>query len=161
MIFIVDNVFTNAECRTLIDLYKNNIDLAEKFPEIDYGIGNSWPIDLIKLNDNYLSESINKIIEITRKYSGDVVYDWGELKKSDIGHSHPFHYDDVSKDTVLASITYLNNDFTGGNLLFQDDTFITPKPGRTVIFNGKRYKHSVTECAESPRYTIPIWYKIG
>ena len=158
MIFIVDNVITGYECDLLMKLHSNNLDLSVKFPE-DCNKGCSWPILFDKLNDNDLTEIIRKIENVTQYYFGDVEVEWGELKMGDIENSHKLHYDLASELTVVSSITYLNDNYVGGKTIFEDGTEIQPKVGRTVIFDGNRYKHGASTNREYQRYTIPIWYQ--
>ena len=67
---------------------------------------------------------------------------------------------DLSKpDTILTSITYLNDKFMGGETVVHDTLTVTPALGRTIIFNGKINTHHVNTITAGERWTMPIWYK--
>lgn len=63
---------------------------------------------------------------------------------------HEFYWRD------FACITFLNNDFEGGNLYFPDlNIEITPIPGRSICFPGTMdYLHGVKKITQGVRYTI-------
>ena len=73
------------------------------------------------------------------------------------------HNDDSRESTNLVSITNLNDDFEGGSH-FVDDSGekekldILPKTGKTIAFDGVKYKHGVREVTKGTRYTLAIWY---
>ena len=49
-----------------------------------------------------------------------------------------------SETTLLTSVTFLNDNFEGGELAF-NDLFVKPKAGRQVMFDGQYYPHAVME----------------
>lgn len=55
-----------------------------------------------------------------------------------------------------ACVTFLNDNFKGGNLFFPDlNIKVEPKPGFSVCFPGTlKFLHGVTEILEGTRYTI-------
>ena len=78
--------------------------------------------------------------------------------------------DIAEESTIFSSVTYLNDNFTGGETYIINDITlrkhvrdlsvkISPKTGRTLYFDGKQYEHGVTEVKDSHRYTLAIWYK--
>ena len=68
------------------------------------------------------------------------------------------HYDETRDTTNLTSITYLNEDFTGGETVFDNGVVVKPEVGKTVFFNGKDYLHGVNPIIEGVRYVMAIWY---
>jgi len=54
-------------------------------------------------------------------------------------------------------VTYLS-DSSSGHTIFKEGLRVSPKSGRMIIFDGKKYFHGVDKCLED-RYAIPIWYK--
>ena len=69
--------------------------------------------------------------------------------------SHPFPYREV------ASITYLNNDFSGGEIYFPNKENYCPpiEPGMLVFFPGTlEFLHGVKEVTEGTRYTIASFF---
>ena len=69
------------------------------------------------------------------------------------------NYDSAKTDTILASVTYLNDDYRGGETIMSDGTIIPPKVGRLLIFNGMKYEHGHTMTNSGYRYTIAMWYR--
>lgn len=57
-----------------------------------------------------------------------------------------------------TSIIYLNDDFSGGKTVVDDET-IQPESGKILTFNGSILKHEVLPVLSGDRYTIAIWYK--
>jgi len=133
---------------------KSLIDTKEwvKNPDYDNGkrdviFGEENHIDLIKENlppfskvrdvyNNFLDEHLqNSFLKYTdNKFLIDV-----KLAKYDVNDEYVWHSDhlftekDVQLRRVLTSITYLNDDFEGGETEFKD-MIIKPKSGYTLIF---------------------------
>jgi len=70
------------------------------------------------------------------------------------GSPHPFPYREY------ASIIYLNDNFTGGEIYFPNKNFSPKiKPGMLVLFPGTlEYLHGVREVTEGTRYTLCSFY---
>jgi hypothetical protein len=71
------------------------------------------------------------------------------------------HLDSAHQNNILTSITYLNDDYEGGETYMFQDIKVVPKTGRTVFFNGHYYQHGVNEIRSGSRYTLPIWYNLN
>ena len=72
-----------------------------------------------------------------------------------------FHRD-INK---FSSVTFLNDDFTGGNFEYWDiisneSRLITPKYLDTVIFEGSRIPHRVQPVTEGVRYTLVSFWNL-
>ena len=67
--------------------------------------------------------------------------------------------DNASQKTTLTSITYLNDDYTGGQTYYEDGTIFKPKKGRGLFFNGQYHKHGVKPVSKNIRYVVAAWYK--
>ena len=50
-----------------------------------------------------------------------------------------------------------NDNFKGGSTII-NKIMIRPKKGNGVLFEGGKFKHSVTEIIKGVRYTVAIWY---
>jgi len=74
----------------------------------------------------------------------------------DAGTPNDFPYYD------LASLFYLNDDYTGGELYFPKQNIqFKPKPGAAYFFPGDmNYIHGVTEVKKGIRYTCPFFWTI-
>ena len=65
------------------------------------------------------------------------------------------HYDEGDE---FAAIVYLNNDYSGGELVL-DGNIIKPDLGELIIFNNGKILHSVNKVV-GERYTLSTWFKI-
>ena len=143
-ITIVDNFICNEEIECLVNFYKNNKHLRKKWHTV-------FPMDITGLFKNLE----NKYNHFDKK---NCVY-WLEIVHWPRGSFQEFHKDVSIQNTVLTSITYLNDDFVGGETIFEDGTIVKPKKGRTLFFDGMYYTHKVNLIKKGNRYTVPVWYK--
>ena len=143
-ITIIDNFISDEKIDFLLNFYKNNIHLCNKFRD-------TFPINITSL----FKDLENKYNNFDKKKC----VDWLEIVHWPKGSFQQPHKDFASEKTVLTSITYLNEDFIGGETVFEDGTMIKPKKGRTLFFDGQYYKHSVNLIEKGNRYTVPVWYK--
>ena len=151
MILLLDNFVTLNECKQLIELYKENKDLA-------YHWLGSYPLDSSQIAHPLMKDILKRSEEAVQKYfNSKLVIELAEVKWHTKGSNHPFHYDTSRKSTALASVTYLNNT-SSGQTLFDDGLEVTPKAGRIIMYDGKKYLHGVNTC-KTDRYTIAMWYK--
>lgn len=100
-------------------------------------------------------------------------YDDVQLGKF-LSHTDNAYFDETGKflytapQRVVSMVTYLNDDFEGGELVFSnihDDNnnplVYKPKPGTTVLFpSDLRYPHEVRPVTKGVRYCIVGWYNI-
>ena len=188
MIVIVDDFLSQEQCDFLIKYHEENSDDWGKFlpqwcarcasEENDDNFLNSklsYEVDskfvFAKMHNpkssEYFKDTSKKYLDIlddieteSQKYFGeDMVHDWSKLKRSAPHSYHPYHYDSAKSDTILASVTYLNEDYRGGETIMCDGTIIPPKVGRLLIFNGMKYEHGHTMTNSEYRYTIAMWYR--
>lgn len=152
MFTIFDNVLSPQECNDLIRLYEKNTHNSHEWRD-------TKPLNLEYINVKLVFDSCLKLYNLCKTVNPYIYFEWGEIVKWNIGASQPLHLDTASDGTVLTSITYLNDDYFGGNTYFFDGQAIQPKIGRTVIFDGKSHLHGVTPVEKNYRYTLPIWYK--
>ena len=188
MIVIVDDFLTQEQCNFLIKFHEDNKSYWSKFlpqwcarcasEETDKNFLNSkisYEVDskLIFAKKHrpeaseFFKETSQKYLDIlgdieteSQKYFGEnIVQDWSKLKRNEPHSYHPYHYDSAKTDTILASVTYLNDDYRGGETIMSDGTIIPPKVGRLLIFNGMKYEHGHTMTNSGYRYTIAMWYR--
>ena len=58
----------------------------------------------------------------------------------------------------FAAIVYLNDDYTGGELMFPDlNMGIRGHTGELIIFKGGSIMHSVNKITSGTRYTLAAW----
>jgi len=144
---IYDNFLTEDECNFLIDFYKTNEKNSIKFRDV-------YPVELKKGEIYFLQTKLSKI---SKEFNFEI--DWFEIVKWPIGSYQDLHFDNFSKETTFASITYLNDNFEGGQTYFEDGTTFKPKKGRSLFFNGRYYKHGVSKVVNNTRYVVAAWYK--
>jgi len=150
-IIILDDVLLPTECQTLIELYKL-IGPSQEW-------NGTYPMT-IDMTNYFLKSKVDLIKNtVNDLFPDNISVDWSQIVAWPQGSSQLLHHDTASTDTVLTSITYLNNNYQGGKTFIVDDIEVVPKVGRTVAFDGNHYLHGVTEVAGNFRYTLAIWYK--
>lgn len=119
-----------------------------------------------------ISEIINKYIPLIQKeiktlYDINVIHN-GEpcIVKWTKGKSLGIHADDInefSSNNHIATLIYLNNDYSGGEITFPEhDLLIKPNLGDLIIFPGNiNYMHEVKEIQSGIRYTSPNWFRFS
>lgn len=83
----------------------------------------------------------------------------GILKYVDSGHL-PAHHDHGISSRVLSTVIYLNDDYDGGEIEFQQSGVrIKPEAGSIIFFPSNfLYIHEVMPVSNGTRYAIPHWY---
>jgi hypothetical protein len=152
-IIVLDNILTKEECRQAIKIF--NFFKVRRVPEFQQ-YRDTFILEIV--NDD-LSLLTNKIVQSIMFATNDITSDWSQIVEWRVGSKQEYHKDTARDDTVFTSITYLNDDYTGGETQFLNDIKIVPKVGRTVYFDGNHYFHGVNEIKSGVRYTLPIWYK--
>lgn len=145
-IIIADNTISQSDCDYLIKLFEDNPQHHQ--PWLDY---NSMTIK--PPGNKRVQDILFKVIR-----ESPYVIEWCEVAKRPPTSGHPKHFDLTSDKTIFTSVTYLNQDFTGGETYIVNDMEISPKTGRTLYFDGKCYEHGVNTVKDSDRYTLAIWY---
>jgi hypothetical protein len=141
-----DNVFEENELNTLLKVFNLNEKNSKKWYGTNY----------IQIN-GYFKNIETKLNELVKSYNSELDYlqivNWPENSFQDL------HVDGAHSITSITSITYLNDDFVGGHTYFEDGTTIKPIKNRTLIFEGKLYRHGVSKIIKNNRYTLAAWYK--
>ena len=109
---------------------------------------------VLNIHNNFLDIK-NKFNQFDSKFD----IDWWQIVQWPRGSYQAFHTDTASNKTKFTSITYLNDNFKGGNTIFFDGTEIAPYSGKTIFFNGQLFQHGVSTILQNTRYTIACWYK--
>ena len=146
-------------CERLIQVYQKN-KLGAHSWVTDNPNQSMYPLDFrsILLDNDFLGGVVNEVLELVRFHFGDLEVEWGEIVYRLKDCSSAFHFDTQSKETAITSVTYLTDNFEGGETCFIDGTKIKPLVGRTIIFDGNHYKHGVAASSDV-RFAMPIWYK--
>ena len=154
-IIVLDNVLSDTECLDAIKAF--NFARVRRSPDIE----TYRDTMLLQVNQNSdvlvsLSQKIRNAISFL---ASDIDIDWCQVVEWTKNSYQEYHKDTASVDTVFTSITYLNDDYDGGETSILHDMNIVPKKGRTVYFDGNHYVHGVNRVKNGIRYTFPIWYK--
>ena len=150
-IIILDDVLTSTECDQLIHFYKSTGHTHEW--------SGTYPLSISKKMQFAFRKSV-KIQQVINQFiDQNVLVDWCEIVKWPPSSFKDKHTDITSETTIFTSVTYLNDDYFGGETFFTDGTKVAPKTGRTIYFDGQYYEHGVNEIQNRDRYTLPIWYK--
>ena len=151
-IIILDNTLSEAECSKIINVFNvaRNGNLASVYRD-------TLLFEVVENTSLYkMALTVQRSVSFLTNKIG---IDWCHIVEWPAGSKQNFHIDDTSGDTVFTSITYLNDDYAGGETQFLNDISVVPKRGRTVYFDGNYYTHGVNEITSGTRYTLPIWYK--
>jgi hypothetical protein len=161
MIIVFDDVLSNEECSELIKVYEDNIEYISS-----HGEPKIYPlcINSIRNNQTIVIEAFKKVsIKISKFLNYNIEPITIEIVKWPKNSWQGYHNDITANGIVynLSSITYLNENFSGGCLQMIDGTKVKPRIGRTVVFDGNKYMHGVEPVQNNNRYTLPIWYRTG
>ncbi len=91
--------------------------------------------------------------------SGDLHIPHADNEQREHGRWVPNH----TPQREYTALVYLNDDFTGGELVFPDrHLVITPKPGLLVGFpSNHKFVHAVPKVLSGKRYSLPIWFSVN
>ena len=153
---ILDGSVAPETCERVIQIYGNNISQSHTFGNPQF-----YPLNLENITDgqNEVRDIIYSNLATANKIFDGLVLEWAEIVRRPIGSWHVWHRDLASPETKAASITFLNDNFRGGELVLFDGTKIAPVAGRTVFFAGVKHEHSVNPFFHNDRYVIAAWYK--
>lgn len=156
MVVILDEVLTSSDCNRLINIYESN-----KHSVRPWGDPQFYPLnfDFITSDSEFMNSIINKLESAVKIYNKDAIIDWTEITKWVPDTYMRAHVDDASDRTILTSITYLTDDFDGGETYFEDGIKVKPKVGRVLFFRGQDKVHGVNKILNRDRYTISTFYK--
>ncbi len=81
------------------------------------------------------------------------------IAKFDSGYGMHEHFDS-SKPNDIATLIYLNDNYSGGEIYFPEyDIEIKPKAGDLICFpDNPNYVHGVKKVESGTRYTTPRWF---
>lgn len=137
MIKIIDNFLDGIQCKSIINL-SNSLDTKL---ESDYTY-TSYNQYLKRVSEEHIDENIkNKLEKIVPEFSKcEFKYLRLQFIDESIIQSKIFH----KHINPFSFIIYLNDDFIGGELEFENENIIIPKKGMMVYFSDE--KHRVYNC---------------
>ena len=151
-ILIVDDLLSSKHCDDII----NHGNVQDNWIKESSGQHISYDVLFAEQIVSKLETTINKSIPL----GYEIQRDWFQLVKWNVGTGMNFHIDMGKPDTKFASILYLNSNYEGGETIFIDGSSVAPVKGRTLFFDGIKYKHGVSPVTNGTRYVIAVWYKL-
>lgn len=172
-----DNVFSEEECKNILDEYSSsdewnvattegNVDNYRVCEDLDMsGVSSLNKNPDVRYKLDILT--YRKVHSCAEKYKdefgvrvdGDSGYNL--LRYNDGGY-HRSHTDDIkSAKRILSMSIVLNDNYEGGELSFFDDGYvIPPKVGSVVIFPSNfMFPHEVKTVNNGTRYAIVTWLR--
>ena len=152
---VVNDFLNDEECQVLINYLEN----------VESGWGNSN--QLRKMSFNPESDKIKELVlkcldKVKEIYGNDLFVAEYLLSYYSTGYHMDVHSDleDGKNHFKVSLVTYLNNDFTGGDIVFPILNFrYAPKKGDLALFLSKPKEniHMVDSVLSGKRYVMPIW----
>ena len=162
--YIEENFISLSECQRLIDFADenklSNVSRDDVYSTdvkwIDHGAtyyGNN--VDSITLDGDEVvtkvTDKCKSLVDCELGYVGIVRWPVGTFMKP--------HFDsnNIHTPNKVAAMLYLNNNFQGGNLIFENQ-IVKPEPGKLIIFENTKNLHYVDKVEGSERYALSFWY---
>ena len=172
---VIEDVMSPEDCKYFLDLI---LEKAEEDPKPNFrGMGFFAKDTLDKGHYPYPDDPEMKLMKVvdkveeyyrsTHKMYGDFVFSrvFGNVMETD--SFLPSHRDedanpdgefDGKKRSHVCSIL-LNDDYSGGELLFDDQgAQIKPKPGSLVLFPGYYVSHGVNKITSGARVNLLVFF---
>lgn len=163
MVIIIYDII-DVETKKVINNICNNSDISN-YGSINNTLGRNY-VRLFVNNElltNYLDSVkhfINEHIELNKL--GLINFEnsksWINKVNTETNLNDTFHTD----KSDLSIITYLNSDYTGGELLYIDETnqkqIIKPKENMTLVMNNKLL-HKVMPVVNGTRFSLVTFFK--
>ena len=135
----VDGYITPDHCAKYIEYYEAN-------KERSYCYGDTKPLTI---------QTDDVVERIISDFGINNRLDNLEIVKRSAPSEMKNHYDDGD---AVAFLLYLNENFTGGYTVFEDETEIVPKTGRLLVFSNGDFLHKVTKIQSGDRYVMAGWF---
>lgn len=135
----VDNFLSDVDCQQYIDIYNENLSLS-------FIYNDTYPL---QIRSDITVQNVCSYFRINNKL------DNYEIVKREKGSFMENHYD---KGDTLGFIIYLNDNYKGGETVLENETSISPKKGRILLFSNGQILHKVQEITEGTRYILAGWF---
>ena len=82
------------------------------------------------------------------------------LLRYETGGFLPAHQDHGVSSRILSTVSYLNDDYEGGEIEFANSNIVIKPPAGSIIFfpSNFLYVHEVHPITKGSRYSLPHWY---
>ena len=157
MILIIPEHISKNVCSELIEVFQNNRELSTEWRCTS-------PIQIQEIDDDdefLICKRVSQFIcnSCIPTFGPSNYIECAQLVEWPINCFQNSHVDDQRDHTSMVSLTYLNDDFVGGNTILDDlDLSIKPSIGKTIFFDGMKHRHSVSKITSGTRYTLALWY---
>tara|TARA_R110000751_G_C13722971_1_gene475670 strand:- start:721 stop:1236 length:516 start_codon:yes stop_codon:yes gene_type:complete len=160
--FVVENFFYKEDSKQLINFWESHKHLCNDNRE--FHAKRNLHIDNIE--DKYIRYLLEyyfwkKISFIGHQFKKKLIA-WQKPRICcwSKGEFMNLHIDKTQKDDMEYScVGYLNNNYEGGSLFFEDGTEIKPKERSLIFFKSDGNCHGVNKITKGKRYTLPSWFK--
>ena len=163
-LFIIENFFLPADSQMLMYYWDQNKQLCtderkhHKKRTLHY---QSIPDPEIR---NLLDYYFHKSCFFIGHYFKTKVTPWSppricRWKKGEHMGMHQDRQEDIYDTVDFSGLGYLNDDYTGGELLLKEYPNRQPKANSFVFFRSDEITHGVSKIKKGNRYTLPSWFK--
>lgn len=171
---------TKEECKELRDFIDTHLFKSVVGTPLEYVAIRLQNIATLRIRDLMLKVSYDTLAHIRQKYDVKVYPEMCALNRWHVTGFQEPHSDMYSNDESIlmesgyldrdpkkksrewTSITFLNDDFSGGESYFVHsdgtETINKPEEGSSIVFQGVFHKHGVKKIRRTYRYTISTWY---
>ena len=172
-LIIEPNLVSCSDCRSLIATYEAHIELATQRDYCGNRVLHYYDLEAFHPEQGVLQRVLSAVIRVLQRTPslGTLYADSVFLTMLPVGSHHPAHADNERYDgnqwvpnhtqhRDYSAIVYLNSEFVGGELWFEDLAFcIRPVSGLLIAFpSHRRFVHRVDPVTAGRRYSAPIWF---
>lgn len=151
MILIQDNFLSPETCDLLIELGDKNKHLFKPHHTM-------FDLPLVLIDKKITAKIGLLFCNYLGKKGIDAFWNRMQITKWPAGSEMDWHQDTAVPGTTCTSITYLNEEYGGGETVFDSGINITPKKGKAVFFDGISYSHGVMPITFGTRYCLATWF---
>lgn len=155
---VIDNFITDEQCLTIKEYMDSQTDP-------NYWILNNTRQMIVNAEAQEIKPIIEEIINKVKNVVGndDIFLSEYMLSRYNPGFAMSVHTDieDGREHYFISAVVYLNNDFTGGDIVFPAVNFRhSPKMGQIALFDsdGDNTYHGVETVTSGIRYAMPLWF---
>ena len=160
-IHIIKNVLTKEEHEKVLNFAKNSSEWEKQPWGVYRLISKRMPNEIVKILSNIFQiahENFIKLYDVEIEQINDLF----NIVKFEEGYAMHPHVDTLSVSALhLASIYYINDEYSGGEINFLDHNLtIKPTANSLILFPGnENYWHETFKIIEKTRYTSPKFFK--